>query len=255
MASSTLTTSSFPSPWRWWTLPDNFSSYEDYRTHLRTTGKFEGSAETEILALLALGPTCVFVTWGFVTWNLGSLHSTSRIDARILLLFEFLFVLVASLVVLTVGSDRVESLLFAALFAAIGFVVAIDRREAVMSAAGKKTQSLADAVKKFVSIDLPTQRSSDAQGIDLLFKQSIAEYRSLVLIVTVVCILAVDFPAVFPDKFHKSATFGTSIMDLGVGGFIVANGLVAKEARSPPTPEGKKRPSIRARFHVGFFWF
>ena len=69
--------------WLWWSLPDNFSSYNEYRTHLSKSGKYEGSSELEIVTLLTLGPASLLLTWGFVTWNLGGLQSiTLRIDKR-----------------------------------------------------------------------------------------------------------------------------------------------------------------------------
>ncbi|XP_022214881.2 uncharacterized protein At4g17910 isoform X2 [Drosophila obscura] len=48
---------------------------------------------------------------------------------------------------------------------------------------------------------------------------------------TSVAILAVDFPA-FPLRFRKSRTFGASLMDLGIGFFVVTMGLVSHRARN-----------------------
>ncbi|XP_051158206.1 uncharacterized protein LOC127279724 [Leptopilina boulardi] len=59
----------------------------------------------------------------------------------------------------------------------------------------------------------------------------VTNFRALVNIVTVVCILAVDFK-VFPRKFAKTEIYGYSLMDTGVGLFIIANALVAPEARN-----------------------
>ncbi|KAK2582237.1 hypothetical protein KPH14_004583 [Odynerus spinipes] len=58
----------------------------------------------------------------------------------------------------------------------------------------------------------------------------VTNFRALSNIITAICILAVDF-RIFPRKFAKTEVFGYSLMDTGVGIFIVANALVAPEAR------------------------
>lgn len=58
----------------------------------------------------------------------------------------------------------------------------------------------------------------------------ITNFRALTNIITVVCILAVDFTC-FPRKLAKTETYGFSLMDTGVGLFMIANALVAPEAR------------------------
>lgn len=58
----------------------------------------------------------------------------------------------------------------------------------------------------------------------------ITNFRAITNMLTVLCILAVDFN-IFPRRYAKTETFGYGVMDLGVGLFIVANALVAPEAR------------------------
>lgn len=63
----------------------------------------------------------------------------------------------------------------------------------------------------------------------------ITNMRSFVNVSTALVILAVDFP-VYPRRFAKTETFGTGFMDIGVGCFVVSNGLVCPEARGKFSP-------------------
>lgn len=67
----------------------------------------------------------------------------------------------------------------------------------------------------------------------------ICNFRAYVLIATAISILAVDFH-IYPRRFAKAETYGTGIMDVGVGAFVVSNAIVAPEARNV----GKKSTSF-----------
>ncbi|XP_048131911.1 uncharacterized protein At4g17910 isoform X4 [Rhodamnia argentea] len=62
-------------------------------------------------------------------------------------------------------------------------------------------------------------------------RTDISLYRVCMMIVTCLCILAVDF-RIFPRRYAKTETFGTGLMDLGVGSFVLANALVSRQARN-----------------------
>ena len=47
------------------------------------------------------------------------------------------------------------------------------------------------------------------------------------MLYTCLCILAVDFRA-YPRRYAKAETYGTGLMDLGVGATVFAGGLVSK---------------------------
>eukprot|EP00834_Sanchytrium_tribonematis_P004428 NODE_218_length_12464_cov_0.653781.p3 type:complete len:379 gc:universal NODE_218_length_12464_cov_0.653781:4159-3023(-) len=55
--------------------------------------------------------------------------------------------------------------------------------------------------------------------------QSITNFKSLMMIMTILCILAVDFQ-VFERRYAKTESYGTSLMDIGVGTFIYSGGLM-----------------------------
>ncbi|RDX86781.1 hypothetical protein CR513_31841, partial [Mucuna pruriens] len=59
----------------------------------------------------------------------------------------------------------------------------------------------------------------------------VTSYRVIVMIITFLCILAVDF-RIFPRRYAKTETYGSSLMDLGVGAFVLANSLVSRQARN-----------------------
>ena len=56
-------------------------------------------------------------------------------------------------------------------------------------------------------------------------------YRSSILYLTFVAILAVDFPSLFPRRFCKTEVDGYGLMDMGAASFVISAGLVSRNAR------------------------
>ncbi|XP_018306914.1 phosphatidylinositol-glycan biosynthesis class W protein [Mycetomoellerius zeteki] len=79
-----------------------------------------------------------------------------------------------------------------------------------------------------LSLNITAEYLNKQPGTDKI--PFITNFRALTNIITAICILAVDFH-IFPRKFAKTEVFGYSLMDTGVGLFILANALVAPEVR------------------------
>ncbi|KAM9370422.1 phosphatidylinositol-glycan biosynthesis class W protein [Phaethornis superciliosus] len=66
--------------------------------------------------------------------------------------------------------------------------------------------------------------------LDPEYIPAVTVFRVYVNVLTAISILAVDFPQ-YPRRYAKTETYGTGVMDLGVGAFIFGNAIVCPEVR------------------------
>lgn len=79
----------------------------------------------------------------------------------------------------------------------------------------------------FLKQQKPVKRATQVHSTK---KDYITNCRATINLLSVIAILAVDF-TIFPARFSKTLTTGFSLMDVGVGLFVFANGIVAPEVR------------------------
>ncbi|NXI39232.1 PIGW protein, partial [Galbula dea] len=83
--------------------------------------------------------------------------------------------------------------------------------------------------------------------LDAEYIPAITVFRVYVNVLTSISILAVDFPQ-YPRRYAKAETYGTGVMDFGVGAFIFGNALVCPEVRQKSDMTQAKFSSLARQF-------
>ncbi|NXF07007.1 PIGW protein, partial [Smithornis capensis] len=84
-------------------------------------------------------------------------------------------------------------------------------------------------------------------SLDPGYIPAVTVFRVYVNVLTSISILAVDFPQ-YPRRFAKAETYGTGVMDLGVGAFLFGNALVCPEVRQEPRVTQPRFASVARQF-------
>ena len=136
---------------------------------------------------------------------------------RMKLALDFTVLVVPLLLSFTILADFVPMVLTVLLCTSIGILIVFDQQKNL-----KKKPGTQLTWKSFLEKSIPSRRPF------------ITNFRAYVNISTAIAILAVDF-VVFPRRFAKTETFGSGLMDMGVGSFMFSNAIVSPEARGKST--------------------
>ncbi|TYH01217.1 hypothetical protein ES288_A09G040000v1 [Gossypium darwinii] len=181
---------------------DSFPRSLNPNKHLREqfVSNLPGSSMLEVSALLNNVALLMLLRHTFCSQTVNdTCRSLKSYLASVAL--DYVFIVLPTLLIFTVLAEWVYICMIGLLFLLIFFT----------------------AVKRTYS--LPYMEGPNAS------RASISSYRVVMMFITCLCILAVDF-RIYPREYAKTETYVTSLMDLGVGSFVLMNAVTSRQARS-----------------------
>ncbi|KAM3934444.1 phosphatidylinositol-glycan biosynthesis class W protein isoform 1-T2 [Leptodactylus fuscus] len=173
-----------------------------------------GTSITEISLGLSLTPLCILCR-GLILISIHQKFGKIIYSWKYCLFLDFLVLVLPHVLSCTVFSDFLFPVIISiSIMCILGFYIIYRNRISY------KNTSLLSIFKSFLKTQIEDQNVP-----------SVTTLRVFINLLTAISILAVDFP-VFPRRYAKTETYGTGVMDFGVGCFTFANALVSLEARS-----------------------
>ncbi|OTA90690.1 hypothetical protein M434DRAFT_397778 [Hypoxylon sp. CO27-5] len=203
-------------------MGSNATSYKQMKEDF--VSNLTGGSIAEINYVTAVGPVA-FILWSI----LQSRQSFFKPYKPLSFLVDFLLNVVASLLAFTLYANT--PLLLCGLFLVPAIFVYALPPNPVASRKKPKPPPSAQG-----------QKSSSTLSV-LSTKPFLTTYRGSMLVITCLAILAVDF-RIFPRRFAKVETWGTSLMDVGVGSFVFSAGIVAARPVLKERAEGRRTPLL-----------
>ncbi|XP_076082272.1 glucosaminyl-phosphatidylinositol-acyltransferase PIGW-like [Mytilus galloprovincialis] len=192
------------------------TTMEDYRDlQEQFVANHTGTSVLEVSVVLSVSVVSVFLRRALLfAFHFHAQTSFGQSSVWKIFMIDFPCLVLPTLLSATTHSESLYFLFFSVLMVAIGSIVWKCYRIPNLTWKYAKTR-----VKDFPTIELDDKF------------QFISNCKAYTLIGTAISILAVDF-TVFPRRFCKTETYGTGLMDAGVGLFVVSNALVSPEARN-----------------------
>ncbi|KAI1855699.1 hypothetical protein JX266_000564 [Neoarthrinium moseri] len=206
----------------------NSTSYKQLKEDF--VSNLSGGSVSEITYVVSVAPVAVLL-WSVLQARQSFFrkNAATETSSPFALLVDFLLNVCAALLAITLWSST--PLLFSGLIIAPAlFIYALPQRTT------KKRVKLPPSSKANNAND----RAGGPLGV-LSLKPFLTQYRGSMMVLTCLAILAVDF-RLFPRRFAKVETWGTSLMDLGVGSFVFSAGVVAARPVLKERAESRTTP-------------
>ncbi|KAL9951544.1 hypothetical protein ACROYT_G044220 [Oculina patagonica] len=182
----------------------------------RFVSDLNGTSLLEISAVVSSAPTAVLLRTILFNVLFSKEEKLSKsFFCCMVFLFDYCTLVIPVLLAFTVLADHITTLITTCLSLSVGMVL-------LQSLKNNKLQS--QHFQTLLSADMSKKRPF------------IGGFRAYVVIATAIAILAVDF-VIYPRRLAKAETYGSGLMDVGVGAFIISNAIVSPEARGVYTSQ------------------